>query len=78
MLWHLCDISCHNIESICPQQVLFLMAMFVALAMLFFLFFNFQLSIEDPDPVGTVNLLTSHQSPIKSHSGGNQCWHQEK
>jgi hypothetical protein len=69
MLWHLCDISCHNIESICPQQVLFLMAMFVALAMLFFLFFNFQLS--------TVNLFTSHQSPIKTHSGGHQCSHQQ-
>src|SRR3989442_2267305 len=25
MLWHLCDISCHNIESICAVQVLFLM-----------------------------------------------------
>src|SRR2546425_4082133 len=26
MLWHLCDISCHNIERICAAQVLFLMA----------------------------------------------------
>src|SRR5882762_2727561 len=24
MLWHLCDISCHNIERICAPQVLFL------------------------------------------------------
>ncbi len=45
--------------------------------------FNFQLWIEDPDPVGTVNLLcaalpraTEHTGPC--HPRGRQCYHQSE